>query len=213
VTFAELPKLERTLDRLQRAYGSGRRYSIYLTEYGYNSRPPQSSNAVRLNTQSAYLNQAEYIAWRDRRVKLVSQYLLRDDPFTAGYQFSAFASGLEFIHGKNKPSFDAYRLPLWLPSARTSRGRSLEVWGGARPAFYAGPATHQRQQVQLQFQRGSRGAWTTAQSVSVNSRGYFDVHVRFPASGSVRLTYTYPKNVPQLPRGTIHSRSVQVTIH
>jgi hypothetical protein len=212
VTFADLPKLERALDRVQRAYGSHRRYSIYLTEYGYNSHPPQSFNAVNLNTQAAYLNQAEYMAWHDPRVKALSQYLLQDAPFTLGFQFSAFASGLVFHNGKNKPSFYSYRLPLWLPRTRASRGRSLEVWGGARPAFYAGPATHTAQHVNIQFQRGSRGAWKTLRTVSTNARGYFDVHITFPGSGSVRLVYTYPAHASRLPTGTAYSRHVQVTI-
>ncbi len=80
VTMADLPKLERALDRVQRAYGSRKRYSIYLTEYGYNTDPPQTVNAVSPSTQATYLNQAEYIAWRDPRVRMLTQYTLFDQP-------------------------------------------------------------------------------------------------------------------------------------
>ena len=212
VTFADLPKLERALDSLQRAYGSHRRYSIYLTEYGYNSKPPQNVNAVNVATQSAYLNQAEYIAYRDSRVKALSQYLLQDTRLTPGYTFSAFASGLVLLNGHRKQSFYSYRLPLWMPQSLASRNQSLEVWGGARPAYFTGPATHKPQNVSIQFQRGSRGGWTTEGTVSTNSRGYFDVRVRFPADGSVRLAFSYPSNVPQLPTGNAYSRTVKVTI-
>jgi hypothetical protein len=48
-------------------------------------------------------------------------------------------------------------------------------------------------------------------------RGYFDVQVKFPASGTVRLTWTYPVGdslFPSYASGVaVHSRSVQVTLH
>jgi hypothetical protein len=44
---------------------------------------------------------------------------------------------------------------------------------------------------------------------------YFDLRVKFPASGTVRLGYAYPPSDPLLPapQGQIVSRSVQVTLH
>ena len=38
--FPRLPDLERALDRLQRMYGSNKRFPIYNTEYGYITHPP-----------------------------------------------------------------------------------------------------------------------------------------------------------------------------
>ena len=53
-----------------------------------------------------------------------------------------------------------------------------------------------------------------------SSRGYFDLHMTFPASGSVRLAWTYPKRDPLLSQGqvsppqgsTVSSRTVKVTV-
>ena len=196
VTFADLPKLEHALDRVQRVYGSHRRYSIYLTEYGFETDPPKPDFATVTPAQQArYLNQAEYMAWRDPRVAVLSQYLLRDAPPGGGSPVSSFASGLEFLDGAQKASFAAYRLPIWLPQAHGSPGQSLEVWGSARAARLYPSAAARRVAIQLNGH--------TVRSVTVtNPRGYFDVHVKFPRSGNVRLAWTDPHG------STVYSRSV-----
>jgi hypothetical protein len=198
VTLADLPKLESALDRAQRVYGSHKRFPIYLTEYGFDTNPPQSGNSVSLATQAAYLNQAEYIAWRDPRVQTMTQYLLRDEPLGYGAVFTAYASGLEFLNGKPKPSFAAYRLPIWMPTVRARRGKALEVWGCVRPAKrYPG-----REAGPVSIQLNGR----TVRTVTItNPEGYFDVHVTFPGSGTVRLAWTYPHGA------RVYSRSVNVT--
>jgi hypothetical protein len=215
VTFGDLPKLERALDRVQSAYGSHRRLPLYLTEYGFDTKPPQPVNAVSPTVQATYLNEAEYMAWRDPRVRTLSQYLLQDVPLRgAGDVFSAFAAGLIFSNGTKKPSFYAYRLPLWMPHATGRRGQSLEVWGDVRPAKHF-PLTAARARkakttgaVQIQFERGSRGPFTTLKSLVVNNaEGYFDVGVKFPSSGTVRLAWTYPNGA-----GTIFSRNVAIVL-
>jgi hypothetical protein len=116
-----------------------------------------------------------------------------------------FASGLEFSNGRQKPSFDAFRMPLYLPVTSTSRGRTLEVWGDVRPAHFAsGP-----QVARIQWQGGYNGStFITLQTVPLTNReGYFDVRVGFPSSGTVRIAWTTPGGQ------TIYSRTQTVTIH
>ena len=198
VTLADLPKLESSLDRIQRVYGSHKRFPIYLTEYGFDTNPPQLFNSVSPAKQATYLNEAEYMTWRDPRVQTLSQYLLKDDRLVDGARYSAFASGLEFINGTAKPSFAAYRLPIWMPSVRVKRGHSLEVWGCVRPA--------------KRYPSGAIGSVLillnghAVRSVKItNPAGYFDVRVTFPRSGTVRLAWTYPQGP------TVYSRSVKIT--
>ncbi len=198
VTLADLPRLEGSLDRIQRVYGSHKRFPIYLTEYGFDTNPPQLVNSVSPAKQATYLNEAEYMAWRDPRVQTLSQYLLKDDRLVDGARYSAFASGLEFINGTAKPSFAAYRLPIWMPSVRVKRGHSLEVWGCVRPA--------------KRYPSGAIGPVLillnghAVRSVKItNPAGYFDVRVTFPRSGTVQLAWTYPQGP------TVYSRSVKIT--
>jgi hypothetical protein len=130
------------------------------------------------------------------------QYPLTDpnpDPAAGAPEFGGFASGLEFYGGRKKPAYYAYRLPLYLPVTTGRRGSALEVWGCVRPAHFAtGPQT-----ARIQFQPASGGAFKTVQTVPITSpRGYFDVRVAFPSSGSVRLEYVSP-------RGTVANSRIQ----
>ncbi len=82
-----------------------------------------------------------------------------------------------------------------------------------RPAGYARIDTGQAQSAQIQFQAGSTGAWQVIDTVAItNSKGYIDVHLALPASGAVRLAWTYPAGDPLLGGGTVYSRTVSVTV-
>ncbi|HET6868958.1 MAG TPA: hypothetical protein VFH80_23805, partial [Solirubrobacteraceae bacterium] len=228
--FSNLPRFASALDRIQRIYGSGTHFRIYNNEYGYITNPPNHSltalnphgQFVSPSTAAFYINWAEYLSWRNPRVASTMQYLLYDPNPREAPEFGGFASGLIFYSGTRKPAYDAYRLPLFLPTttARSSR-QSLEVWGCLRPAHYARLDTGRPQHVQIQFQRGSHGAFTTRRTVTISSpRGYFDLHMAFPASGSVRLAWTYPIDDALLSQGkvepaegaTVYSRTVRVTV-
>ncbi len=201
--LAALPQLERTLDRLQRAYGSSARYPIYSTEFGYQTDPPEKiARTTSPATAAYYLNWAEYISWRDQRVRSYDQYLLTDPPK------GNFASGLVFADGVPKRTYDAYRMPLYLPVNSAPGGHPLEVWGCVRPAGYARLETGATQHVEIQWSPGRTGRFRTVMTVPITDPyGYFDVRVPFGSSGAVRLTWTYPHGRP-----TIHSRTAGVTV-
>ena len=211
-SFARLPALERELDRLQRVYGSRQRFPIYDTEYGYITHPPGSASDVSPATAAYYLNWTEYLSWKQPRVASTMQYLLYDPPPNPRMPDEAgFASGLLFATGRPKPSYAAYRLPLYLPVTSTRPGRPLEVWGCLRPARYAILDSGQPQSGQIQFARGPHGAFAPVMSVAVSDPNdcYFDLRVRFPGSGMVRLAYTYPS---QSGGATVYSRTVDVSL-
>jgi hypothetical protein len=200
--YADLPEVHRlgvTLNRLNATYGSGKHFPVWDTEYAYRTRPPDPHAGVSLATQAYYLNWGEYLHYKQPGIASFDQYLLTD-PVA-----HVFASGLEFANGRQKPSFDAFRMPLYLPVTSTSRGRTLEVWGDVRPAHFAsGP-----QVAQIQWQGGYNGStFITLQTVRLTNReGYFDVRVGFPSSGTVRTAWTTPGGQ------TIYSRTQTVTIH
>ena len=66
-----------------------------------------------------------------------------------GSKISSFASGLEYLDGRKKVSFDAYRLPVWLPQTRETSRKALEVWGCARSAHLYSAAASRRVEIQL----------------------------------------------------------------
>ncbi len=127
--LAAIGKLERVLDTLQRVYGSSSQLPIWSTEFGYQTKPPDPEPLTVSPEQAAdYLNWSEYITWKDPRIRSYDQYLLIDNP--TGH----FATGLEFPNGTPKPTYAAFRMPLYLPVTQASSGHTLEIWGCvARP--------------------------------------------------------------------------------
>jgi hypothetical protein len=221
VEFPQIPDLTRTLDRAQGAYGSDRRISVYDTEFGYVTRPPNTSTAYLSPTVAArYINWAEYLTWRNPRLASTMQYLLYDPaPGPSVFGSGGFATGLLFFDGTPKATFNAYRMPIFLPVTASGPGRTLEVWGSVRPARYASLDTHRRQHVQVQFRLGSSGPFQLIKTVPITDpHGYFDTGIEFPASGTVRLKWSYPSGDRKLadpatpPQTTIYSRPVQVSI-
>lgn len=213
--FSQLGNLEHELDRLEQVYGSNERFRVYDTEYGYITHPPNAKRYVSPATAAFYINWAEYLSWKQPRVASTMQYLLYDPPPDATNQGDGgFSSGLLFSNGRPKPTYAAYRLPVYLPVTSTRRGRALEVWGCVRPARYAIFETGQAQTAQIQFAPGSHGAYVPLAAVTVGDPNncYFDLRLRFPASGTVRLAYTYPGASPGVGGTTVYSRTVSIAV-
>jgi hypothetical protein len=186
VTLATLNRLTRTLDTAQRRYGQRRKLPLYLTEFGYQT--PPDFTGVSFKDQAKFINQAEYIAWKNPRVRTLSQFLLVDDDIKVK---ASFQTGLILRKGhKKKPSFDAYRMPLWLQGSGTSK----RLFGVVRPA-----PPGKRVEAELQF-RSQGGSWRTVRKLRTRGEhNWIAAKVSFPNTGFVRLTY-----------GSNHSRTVAV---
>src|SRR5205807_7989037 len=102
ITMATLPRL---LNAVQRAFGTHTR--IWLTEYGYQTNPPDHLLGVSYPTQARYDSEAALRAYLAPRVDILIHYLVRDEPDPARWQ-----SGLETVGELAKPSFAAFRFPL-----------------------------------------------------------------------------------------------------
>jgi hypothetical protein len=192
--FAEIPQVIKSLDRVQKAFGSHRRLSVYNTEYAYATRPNTTvSGTASPAKAAAYINQAEYMSWKNPRIATYDQYELIDAGwFPVGLFFPPHTQACPSSVPCPKPSFFSFRLPVWLPVTSARRGKSLEVWGDVRPAHYAGGS----QSVQIQYAPKGSSKYRTVKNVRItNPHGYFDVHVKFPGSGNVRLAWTYPSGL------------------
>jgi hypothetical protein len=179
--FGELPQLITTLDRLQQLYTPSGAYKLmgaYNDEYGYQTGYDSATN------EAAYINQAEYLSYKNPRILSYANYELQD----VGW----FHTGLLNQDGSFKPSFYSYRLPVWLPVTSNPSGSAVEVWGNARPAYFARQDTGQPQNVLIQWAPDSSGQFQTITSVQASALGFFDTQVKFPGPGQVRLAWQYP---------------------
>jgi hypothetical protein len=185
VTLGSLSRLSRALDRAGRARATNRGLPIYITEFGVQSYPDRLFG-VPWARQAAHLAAAERMAWRNRRVRSFSQYLLRDDEPRWGLprvkRYSGFESGLRTWEGKAKPAYDAYRLPL--VAQRTSR-RWVRLWAHVRPATG-------KTRVSLQFRdRGSR-SWRRLKVRTTDRHGFTQVLTRYRSGRRWRVGWTAP---------------------
>jgi hypothetical protein len=97
VTLANLDVLIRSLTQL---YGNVR---VWITEYGYQTNPPDRFVGVTFAKQAAYLTEAVAIARTNPRIDMFIWFLLKDEIRTDGWQ-----SGLMTARGAKKPSFPAF---------------------------------------------------------------------------------------------------------
>jgi hypothetical protein len=174
--MAVLPRLTTLLDRTFRVYGSRHELPLYLTEYGYQTAPDPLG--VPPLDQGAFLNQSEWMAMRNPRVKAFGQFLLVDDgpPITITFQ-----TGLINRRGQYKASFPAYRLPVWV----TGRGSRRRVWALLRPA-----ATGARAKAEVQYRAVGARTYRTLRTVtSTGRRNVVRTTVTAARGGSLRVAY------------------------
>lgn len=198
-------ELERALNGTFGQYHRGRAggVPIYLTEWGYVTNPPNPAYTTTLKQQAAWLNQGDYMTWRDPYVKALSQFELEDvqtPSHQTRHQWArSFTSGLEFSNGSPKPALGAYRIPIWLPSP--THGSSVAVWGQLRAA------NHSTTQVgQIEFRPNGSSTWQTVKTVQTTSgQGFISTHVSLGSAGTVRLSWTDSTN------HTYYSRNVSVS--
>lgn len=95
------------IKQLTKEYGAKR---VWITEYGFQTNPPDRVFGVTYAKQALYLKQAFAIARKNPRIDLMTWFLLRDEPnsrISNGWQ-----SGLMSATGRKKPAFTAFaKLP------------------------------------------------------------------------------------------------------
>jgi hypothetical protein len=98
----ELGNIDVLIRQLTLLYGRRR---VWITEYGFQTNPPDRLYGVSWAMQSRYLTEAFTVARRNPRIDLMIWFLLKDDTLLGGWQ-----SGLETASGVRKPAFSAYQL-------------------------------------------------------------------------------------------------------
>jgi hypothetical protein len=156
ITMADLERLRR---EVRQSFGPKR---MWLTEYGYQTNPPDRTLGVPWVTQAHHLSAGAYRAFLAPDVDMLVQYLLYDDFEQAGWQ-----SGLFTQPGAVKPAYWAYRLPV---TQVRRRGDQVTFWGQIRPGSG-------RLGYSVRLYQGGR--WSrVGGNRRTDGRGYFSVTLR-----------------------------------
>jgi len=76
---------------------------LWITEFGYQTNPPDKTYGVPYATQAKYLAQSYAIARKNPRIDMMLWFLVRDEPAVGNWQ-----SGLMTVTGKKKPAWNAF---------------------------------------------------------------------------------------------------------
>jgi len=169
--IGQLSRVTETLDALGRRGKLPRRLPLWITEFGYQTRPPDPIFGVALKRAAAFMDASEWLAFRDKRIASYSQYTLWDDPpHTGGRPFqrwSTWQSGLRFGNGRAKPGvYKAFRLPFLV---RQLGPDVVELFGGGR----TGPGPTATIEARAPGRR-----YRVIATPAVNEAGYFRQVVR-----------------------------------
>jgi hypothetical protein len=141
------------------------RKPLWVTEFGYDSDPPNHTPGTpSLRQQARWLDLSLYTFWHEG-VSQVLWYLIRDQ---AGQNPDlSYFSGIYFFNGTKKPSYTAYRFPLVVMPDRSR----AQIWG----------ISPVRGTVLVQQHLTS--GWRTVRSFHVSSGAVFDALIAPPAGG------------------------------
>jgi hypothetical protein len=166
LTMARLGNIRRLVTRLW-----GARTPLWLTEYGYETNPPDRARGIPWARHAFFVGRSALRVWQQPGTTLLIWFLVRDEPRLAGWQ-----SGLITATGVPKPARAAFALPL----AQISRRRTATVlWGQVRPGSGRRPYV---------IQRVHRGRWVSAGGTRrTGVGGTFRVTLNLSRGARVRL--------------------------
>jgi hypothetical protein len=159
---------------------------LWLTEYGYQTSPPDRYVGVSPALQALYLGQAALKVYRQAGVTMLINFMVRDEPSLAGWQSGLFTTG-----GTAKPSYRAFGLPL---AQVSRRGTRTVLWGQVRPGTGRRPYVLERWNGHAWAKVGStmRTAATGAFERVISTRAGQQFRIVSPAvdyaSPSLRIT-------------------------
>jgi hypothetical protein len=179
-TIRSYGRILRALDsaRSRGKLRSRRKLSIWNTEFGFQTDPPDPFGAAIRNVPKFWSLSELWFSYSNRRVKTISQYSMNDQPGDA----SMWQSGLRFSDGRPKRAvYRNFRLPILV---RQLGPHAVEVRGAVRPRG-AGAV------VQV-HQRGRKGGFKPlGAAITVrNVRGYFVARYRIRRAAFRKFRFT-----------------------
>ena len=197
--IADTDRLVTLIDRLHAAGRVDDRWPVYLTEYGYETRPPDPYARHSPATQARYLGWATFLAHANPRTNMFAQFLLRDiDDAESGFPESSrrrwrdWQTGLLYADGRPKPAAQAFKIPLHAQRTLDAQGHeALLLFGGVRPG-------HGFKVVRVERRDTPDGPWTPVQTVGpkcdeqagdfgTEGNGFFTRLAPWQGAGTYRL--------------------------
>jgi hypothetical protein len=161
---------------------------LFMTEYGFETNPPDPFSGVAPALQAKFNTVGEYLAWSNPRIASQAQFLLADggpvrtrDKKSKGYWFN-YQSGLFYQRGQAKPAAYAYSFPFVATATGvdpTTGAPAFSLWGQMR---FLPNGTPDAVQIQWHPKDNSAGWLNVGAPVPIDPLGYFTADVVAPAA-------------------------------
>lgn len=155
--IADLDRLSTLLDALHHRGRTATRLPIYVTEYGYETNPPDKRRGVSLEDQARFMGQSTFLAWQRPDVRMFAQFLLND----VVHASESWQTGLYFYDGRPKPAAQAFRTPFWAETRSFAGQDVVLLFGQVRPR-------EGRKRVSVEMQ-GPDGVWRPINSLETRA--------------------------------------------
>lgn len=147
-----------------------RRRPIWVTEFWYESNPPDKAKGLPLKTQARYIEQSMYLFWKAGASAAIALQL-RDAKHIKANAGQFNVTGAYFYNGKPKPALRAYRFPFVGDRTGTAKVR---LWGMSPAAG----------KVVIERKRGSK--WKRAETVNAGGSQVFTAKIHLRGSSQLR---------------------------
>lgn len=188
LTMANITELGTLLDEMSaktNAVPAG--LPLFMTEYGFETNPPDPFSGVALPLQAKFNTIGEYIAWGNPRIASQAQFLLADvapvrgrAKNSKGYWFT-YQSGLFHQRGQPKPAAYAYSFPFIAQGGGIDPAtglRAFSLWGQMRFLNNGAPETAQ---IQWKPKDNSTGFVNVGDPIAIDRFGYFTATLLAPS--------------------------------
>jgi len=182
LTMANISELGTLLDELSAKTNSvPAGLKLFMTEYGFETNPPDPFSGVLPALQAKYNTAGEYLAWSNPRIASQAQFLLADvAPVRArkrgskGYWFT-YQSGLFYLRGQPKPAAYAYAFPFVATPIGVDPATAapvFDLWGQMR---FRPNGAADTVQIQWHPKDNTAGWYDVGDPAPIDFLGYFNV--------------------------------------
>ena len=210
----QIGELDRLTSLLSQLYAAGRfekPQPLYLTEYGYETSPPDPTGHPP-EDHARYLGLATFLAWRNTDVQMFAQFLLKDkgpklsEPAGSPARWRDYQSGLFAHDGPAKSAvLQGFKLPIHAEAIQNADGtQEVVVFGQVRPLSGPQRVTIQRLDPELGWisepslaviwAAGSEGCG----DFSTDGDGFYGRRMAYWPGATYRAVWTRPDGVDEL---------------